>query len=126
MKNEKGFTLIEIITVIVVLSVISLIITPIVIDQIHDSKEKAYVEQTVILEETAERWAIKNAQLLSQTKNYYLTIDTLVKDNYLTSNKIIDPRTNEKMKGCLVISYDSGNSQYDFNYNENTCADLKK
>ncbi|MDD3341420.1 MAG: prepilin-type N-terminal cleavage/methylation domain-containing protein [Bacilli bacterium] len=122
--NHKGFTLIEIICAITILTVIALIATPIILDTLQESKEKAYVDQTKVLEETAEKWSIKNASLLTEDKEYYLELEQLVDEKLITSADVKDPRTNQTMKGCLVISYDKEHLQYDFNYNENTCASL--
>lgn len=123
--THKGFTLIEMISAMTILTVIALIITPVIIHSLNESKEKAYIEQTKVLEETAEQWSIKNAGLLNENTKYYLEIQQLVDDKLITTKDIKDPRTNKTMTGCLVISYDKEHLQYDFAYNENTCATLK-
>lgn len=123
MKNN-GFTLMELIATITVLSLVAIIVTPTIIDSLKSNREKAYVEQTKTLEKTAENWSIKNGGLLSETKDYYLSIETLVEEDYLNSKEIIDPRDNQKMNGCIVIHYDSEHSQYQFTYTENDCSKL--
>ena len=40
-KNEKGFTLVELLAVIVILSIIALIATPIVMGYVNDARKKA-------------------------------------------------------------------------------------
>lgn len=45
-KNEKGFTLIELLAVIVILAVIALIATPIVMNVINKSRQKAAEDST--------------------------------------------------------------------------------
>lgn len=45
-KNEKGFTLIELLAVIVILAVIALIATPIVMNVINRSRQKAAEDST--------------------------------------------------------------------------------
>lgn len=123
--NHRGFTLLEMISAMTILTVIALIVTPVILNSMQESKEKAYVEQTKVLEETAEKWSIKNAGLLSETEPYYLELQQLVDDKLITTKDVKDPRTNKTMTGCLVISYDKEHLQYDFVYNENTCATLK-
>lgn len=125
MKNNKGFTLVEIIAVVTILGLIALIAAPVVFNSIQKSKERSYVQQTKVLEETAERWSVKHAGELSETSTYYLEISQMVSDKLLTSDEVMDPRTNKKMNGCIVISYDKENLQFQFAYNENTCATLK-
>ena len=41
MRNEKGFTLVELLAVIVILAVIALIATPIILGLINESRQKA-------------------------------------------------------------------------------------
>ena len=123
MKN-RGFTLIELIAIITILSLVAIIVTPTVLDSLQESKEKSYVEQTKILERTAEKWSIQNASLLSETSDYYLSITTLVEEDYLEASDILDPRDHSKMNGCIVIHYDDAHSQFDFNYSENSCTNL--
>ena len=123
--KQRGFTLIELLAVITILAIIALIVTPIVMKSVRESKEETYVQQTSLIEETAERWSIKNAVKLSETKKNYLDIPTLVKEGYLSSDDIKDPRDQSKMNGCIVIEYDNENNQFSFNYVENTCSTLK-
>ena len=42
MKNKKGFTLVEILAVIIILAVIALLVSPMIIGNINDSREKLY------------------------------------------------------------------------------------
>jgi prepilin-type N-terminal cleavage/methylation domain len=123
--KKNGFTLVELIAVLVILALIILIVTPKVLEYLNGSKEDAYTKQTKILEQTAEKWAVKNASKLSENAPYYLEIVTLSDEKFLSSSKIIDPRTNKKMEGCIVIKYDDEYRQFEYKYNENTCASLK-
>ena len=124
--KSRGLTLIELLAVIAVIGIISSIILPTVFKNVRESKEKAYLEQTKLLEEEAKKWSIRNTSLLSETETYYLEIKTLVDEEYITSEEIIDPRNDEVMTGCIVVDYDKDNMQYVFDYNENRCEDLKE
>ena len=119
--KSRGLTLIELLAVIAVIGIISSIILPTVFKNVRESKEKAYLEQTKLLEEEAKKWSIRNTSLLSETETYYLEIKTLVDEEYITSEEIIDPRNDEVMTGCIVVDYDKDNMQYVFDYNENRC-----
>lgn len=64
MRGSKGFTLVELLAVLVILAIIALITTPIILGVINDSRESAAVDKT---------WAyidaIENAFALDQTSN---------------------------------------------------------
>ena len=64
MRGNKGFTLVELLAVLVILAIIALITTPIILGVINDSRESAAVDKT---------WAyidaIENAFALDQTSN---------------------------------------------------------
>ena len=61
---KKGFTLIELIGIIVILGVISFIVFPVVSSSIKNGKEKAYNEQVGRIIEAAKKWANDNTDLL--------------------------------------------------------------
>jgi len=123
--KKNGFTLVELIAVLVILAIVIMIATPQVIRLIEENKEKTYVQQTKTMEKTAERWSSKNTSKLSETEPYYLDIDTLVAEKLLASKEVIDPRTNKVMEGCIVIKFDSKYNQFEHKYSENTCEALK-
>ena len=58
MKKNKGFTLIEIMAVIVILAVIALIVVPLVTGSIKDSKQKLYETQLENIKSGAKSYMI--------------------------------------------------------------------
>ena len=116
---KKGFTLIEMLAVIALLGIIGAISYPIVTREINKSKEKTYNTQIKYIEGAAKRWAIKNDDLLPYD-NSAITIstETLKKKGFLENNKIIDPRNNKTITGCVEIIYDSEYNQHTYNYKE--------
>ncbi len=73
MKN-KGFTLIEVIAVLLILSIIALITTPIIIGIIKDSKEKAFINDVSNMVDSIRTYQAEN--------NYEaITIDYTTDDN---------------------------------------------
>ena len=82
MKN-KGFTLIELITVIALLAIISLIIFPIIINKIDKGKENAYNVQINSIKKAAENFALKNISSIPQNSGDTLTL----KDHVITKGE---------------------------------------
>ena len=67
--NNKGYTLVELLAVFVVLGVTIMISVPIISSVINTSKEKSYNEQVKILEEAARTYMSRNSKELPLLKN---------------------------------------------------------
>ncbi len=120
MKNP-AFTLVELLTVIVLLGIIAAIVFPTVQKAIQNSQDKAYEEQKDTIIYAAQRWVTDNTEKVSTTSSTYKSIACLKKEGYLTSNKqILNPTTNEEMNGCVTITYDMSHKQFKYQYAD-TC-----
>ncbi len=114
--NRKGFTLIELIGVIVILALLTLIIVPNVVTYlqkgISDSKE--YQEESIIL--SAKNWASDHKNELPEKGNpLKLQLSVLQEGGYL-DNSIKDPETGDVIdpnSKCVVISTENG-KKYDY------------
>lgn len=136
MKKNKGFTMIELLTVIVLLSVIATITYVSIGSGMSSSKEKLYREQIKTLENAGRNWIVKNTGLVdsavntngtscisnitcftSRGKSYYkLTFTELYTSGYVKSADVKNPETGEDMTGCIGIYYDNSNNQYIVEY----------
>ncbi|MCM1370425.1 MAG: hypothetical protein NC181_00835 [Clostridium sp.] len=116
----KGFTLVELLAILIVLGLIVIIIVPVVSNTISASSESLYEEQIKYLEEQAKKWSIKNLEKLNEESDfsYCLTVETLLNENYITNSKVINPVTKEEMKGCINITYDTEYNQFNYKYQE--------
>ncbi len=114
--KKRGFTLIELIGVIIVLGILALIIYPIIGNVFDDSSSDLSKSQKESLENIARMWGTQNTDLLSESKPYYLTIETLKKSGLLENKDILDPETEEKVKGCIKIEYQT--NKYVYTYDE--------
>ncbi len=105
--NKRGFTLIELIGVIVILALLTLIIVPNVVSYLQQgvSDSKEYQNESIIL--GAKNWASDNKDALPEDGNVInLQLITLQNSGYIDKN-IKDPETGEEIDGnsvCVVIA----------------------
>lgn len=114
--KKNGFTLIELIGVITLLGILVLIIYPVIDDVFNNSSSNLSESQRESLENIARMWGAQNTDLLSETAPYYLKIEDLKKSGLLENKDILDPETEEKVKGCIKIEYKT--NKYVYTYDE--------
>lgn len=121
--TKKGFTLVELLAVLVILGILALIIFPSVSDTLEASRKSAYEKQVKVLETAAEKWGTENIELLPDNfSGEVLAIDfnTLYISGQITEYPVIDPRTGEVLEGCILATYNNQYKQYEFNYSSVT------
>ena len=126
--REKGFTLIELITVIVILALIALVVFPAINNVIKDSRESAYKSQISIIEKAAKEYYLEHPNKLPDYENNelcdFVPINDLISEGYISDEelsmdkKIINPKTNKALTGIVKVEYSS--NQYNYTYVENT------
>ena len=120
---KKGFTLMELLAVIIVLSILSVIVFPNAVKIINKSKENLYQAQLRDLEIVTKNFSLDHKELLD--KNYlndiYISLSTLKKSRYLEENIIKNPKTGKEMLGCMKMSYNYDNNQYNYEYLDIDC-----
>lgn len=130
MKN-KGFTLAELLAVILLLGVISFIIVPNVVNNIEDSKEKLYADQISQIKNSAKQYTKEELNAIPDEGScYVLEIESLITSGYLQAKDkknghyiIKNPKTNEALTGHISIKFDYQFNQYVYEYEENNlCA----
>ena len=100
MRKNKGFTLIEIMAVIVILAVIALIVVPLITGSIKDSKQKLYETQLENIKSGAKSYMINLD--LPNTKPITITLDDLQKKG-LVDKDIKNPITDKEFNKCMLI-----------------------
>ena len=121
--NKKGFTLVELLAVIVILSILAIVSTTIIFKLVADSRNDVYKENIALIEKAAEKWALDNYEYVGTTAPYCLNVSKLETDGYITKDSLKDPRhkNNNKITGFVKITYDSSYKQYECKYVE-TCS----
>lgn len=114
--NKKGFTLVELLAVLVVLGIVALVCYPIVTKTINNSKTDLSVEQKNRIISAAKNYVAANVI----DDNECVTISELQGSGYLESGTIKDP-AGGKLDGGVQITWSDTNNQYEYAY-VNSCS----
>lgn len=119
MKN-KGFTLVEMITVIALLAIIGMISIPVVEGVIKRSKDRVYEAQLEEIKSGAKKYATEYIENISSVDGgqTIVCLSKLKELGYLENTKIVDPRTDLAMDGGIIITYIASSKNYKYEYNE--------
>lgn len=116
---KKGFTLVEVLAVIVILGLLVVIISPVVNNLLGDSEDALYDKQVDSIVKATKKYMIEHSELLpenSDSKAIY--INDLINKGVIDKDKVINPKTKEEMNGCVVVSYNHEFNQYEYNYKD--------
>lgn len=113
--NNKGYTLVELLAVFVVLGVMIMISVPIISGVINTSKEKSYNEQVKILEDATRTYMSRNSKELPSYENTHkcITVEKLKSDGFISNKNIKNPvgktenheEKDEFFNGGVLVSY---------------------
>lgn len=124
--KKNGFTLLEVLGVIVLLGVIALLVTTLSNRILGESKESLYETQKETIINSAKKWTIANNNELPMNETdapYNLSFTKLAEDGYIDSDDLIDPRNNKSICGYVEITYNNSNKQYKYTIIEEKCLD---
>ena len=100
--NKKGFTLVELLVVIVILGVIMSIAIPSITSSIERSKDKQKTQIIKLIESAGELYVDKHKNTV---KTGPITLSQLIEDGLITKEEMKDP-FNEKRTLCGYLGYD--------------------
>lgn len=118
---KRGFTLVELLMVVILLGMISLIAVPVVDKIIKENREKLYQTNVKMIEEGARSWASENVFLLPDEDGEFieLTICDLEKSGHLDVN-IKNPKNDELFYKDSKVKIIKTKFGYEYQYNENS------
>ncbi|HOO68085.1 MAG TPA: prepilin-type N-terminal cleavage/methylation domain-containing protein [Bacilli bacterium] len=112
--NKKGFTLVELLAVLIVLGIILLIAIPKIGSVLGNSKQSLYDNTVTEIERVAAEYVNSNPDVLSNTVPFNILLTTLCSEGYI-SCPINNPLTGDSMSGYVVVDEDS-NGLYIYEY----------
>ena len=129
MKN-KGFTIVELMAVIIILGAVMLVAIQNIIKILNNSKKSLGEEQKRAIENAARSWGVKNLYINYDSmgngiaSQNWVDIDILIRDGYLKSKTFKTLELNEDMESGVCIFFDS--NQFSYNYAEINKNDTSK
>lgn len=116
--KKNGFTLVELLAVIIILGLIMAIVVPSLLDTLKDSKEKAYqtnVEMVKTATESYINMSFDNYKARFNSPGYVtINVSLLIEDGFLKPD-IKNPKTGEALTGSVVVTKVSENKyNYEF------------
>lgn len=114
MKN-KGFTLIELMGVIIIIALVTLIATPNIVNQINTTSNEVSKTQLAIIEAAADNYLSNHTSQYPATAGrvYCLTLQELIEDNMLI-DPIVDVQTQEIISNDRVLQATVKNTTYEY------------
>ena len=122
---KKGFTLAEILGVIVIIGILLVLIVPAVINRITESEDEVKGATGNIIYDAADQYIREHPDLYppGQSGRYCITIKSLIDDGKLVE-PVIDPTTGDDIsdKSVMVTIYTSGTSDFELT-EKDTCEE---
>lgn len=114
--KKNGFTLVELLTVMTLLSILALMVYPAIDDYINNSKSKAYNTQIQNIISSTKNWAADNTtRLPDDGGTYTLTLKDLIDGNYIED--VVDPTTKENFPNTTQITIKNNNGDFEYKVN---------
>ena len=121
--NKNGFTLVELLAVVVLLGLIALIASPAITGIIKKSKDSLSNSQKQSIELSTKNWATDNMEKLPVDKDcIVVSLKKLQRDGY-ADLEIKDPKTGKAMDVYIKISRNDKQLIYDVDPDDYICPD---
>lgn len=115
MYNNKGFTLIELMASMIVLTLITLIIIPIINGVMNDNREKLYNDQISGIIDSAKLWGSSDIKRLpNEGETITVSLGELVNSGFAKKD-LENPKTNkpfDPLTTIVIIYNNNGSLEY--------------
>ena len=124
--NKKGFTLIEVIMVIAIITILSLILIPNVMVLINENKKRSCEKMIDNIESAAKMYVNQNKYELGfdcvDNKTKEITLKTLVDAGYL-GGELVNPINKEEisLESKVLVTYDCSVKEFKYKVNNINC-----
>ena len=115
---KKGFTLVELIATLIILSVVAIIVVPNVYENMNDSKSKIKITQTTSIIDSAKEWAADHIRELSCNSDSYVFLKDLQSNGYI-DDPLYQDTEGHTYNGNLFVLIHCDVVEADENNNEN-------
>ena len=131
--NKKGFTLVEILSIIVVIGIIAIITISIVSDRVSLTKRKTYDAQVNNIINATKTYMLEEKDLdPNHTNTLCIYVSELQDKEYLKKGQVLNPVTgedvarkiNNKSKGVVIVKFDYDTNQYTYNFTTEGCTEI--
>ena len=117
---KKGFTLVEVLAVIVILGMLIMLIVPNVNSLLKEGESALHQEQIDSVVRATKKYMVENFNSLPEgSDSTAVYVDDLISSGVIDNDKVIDPKTKKELEGCVVVSFNNDFNQYEYNYREN-------
>ena len=127
MKDKKGFTLIEVIGVLIILAILASLASVQYATTIKKSRERLNAEQKSRIVETAKNISLNNRNCLTIAKNnndgVQISLTDMISSGYISNAEYKDLETNTLLNSCVIIKWDNQYSKFNYEYSD-TCSGI--
>ncbi len=118
---KKGFTLVELLGVIVILSIVGVIVTPLIMNAINESRQTASDSQKIAIERAAKNYVNANMYTIDDscktTSGCKVKIKLLKEQGFLEDKVIKDAITEEVISEESTVTISKNGNKYKYTFN---------
>jgi len=117
-KDKKGFTLIEVIGVLIILAILASLASVQYATTIKKSRERLNAEQKSRIVETAKNVSLNNRNCLTIAKNnndgVQISLTDMISSGYISNAEYKDLETSTLLDSCVIIKWDNQYSKFNY------------